>query len=290
MSPKGEVLFVLHPRVDPADPAVVKARETVQAAGHQVEVVTRRPAAAGEEQVGGRLEGDGTLAGVELVVTFGGDGTILHAARVAVPAGVPLLGVNVGRLGFLAGVDLHDAPQALQSWVEGGCEIETRTVMRVESQGAAGIAVNDVALAKDPSANVIQVDLTVDGEYAGSFHCDGLVVATAMGSTGYALSAGGPLVDPRADVLVVAPLNAHNLATRALVVPGGMRVSLSADEPARTGLDGAAWVDVGVGDSMVCTLDGPKVKLVRPPGSVDYYQQLRDKLFWGQPLVREGRR
>src|SRR5439155_4816570 len=149
---------------------------------------------------------------------------------------------------------------------------------------------NELALLKDPAANLIQVEIEVDGTPAGTFHSDGALVATSTGSTGYTLSAGGPLLDPRTDGLLVLPLNAHNLASRALVVPGPSRVSLRVDEPTRLILDGAVSLELNGDRPVVCSLDGLRMKLVRVPGSAGFYEQLRQKLAGGTPLVREGRR
>ena len=291
MSSEPTVVFVLHPRVDPKDPALVAAREQVEAAGERVEVVIRRPPPPGERvQQKARLDEPGALEGVKLVATFGGDGTFLYAARAAIPAEVPLLGVNLGRLGFLAWVDIGDAPDALASWTAGRCEVEMRPTMAVAGAVGEGFAINELALVKDPAANVIQVEVDIDGVTAGMFHADGALVATPTGSTGYALSAGGPLLDPHTVGLVFVPLNAHNLASRPLVVSPDATVVLSVDEPTRVVVDGAESVVLDPHDRVSCRLDGPAMRLVRAPGSYGFYEQLQMKLGWGRPLVREGRR
>jgi NAD+ kinase len=152
------------------------------------------------------------------------------------------------------------------------------------------LAINEAALLKDPAANVIQLEVSVDGVEAGMFHADGCVVATPTGSTAYAASAGGPIVDPRADVMVLVPLNPHTLATRALVLPARKTIELRVDEETRLLLDGAVNLPVSTNATLTCGLDGPLLQVVRAPGTEDFYSQLREKMGWGEPLVREGRR
>ncbi|MEA2646616.1 MAG: kinase [Chloroflexota bacterium] len=285
----ADVLFVLHARVDPADPHVTAGTRELEARGKSVAVHQRRheqkPASADDEF---GLD-PGQLEGVELVVTFGGDGTFLHAAHSAIKVGVPLLGVNLGRLGFLAWIDLDAAPGTMTAWAEGRTEIETRATLQVEYQGVSHVAINEGALLKDPGANVIQLEVLTDGVEAGMFHADGVVVATPTGSTAYAASAGGPILDPRVEAMVLVPLNPHTLATRAVVLPSDKEVELRVDEATRLIVDGAHSLDVASHASLKFCLDGPDLKVVRAPGTADFYQQLREKMRWGEPLVREGR-
>jgi NAD+ kinase len=243
----------------------------------------------------GRFDGgwelpDAEVEDVRLVVTFGGDGTFLHAARTALRHQLPLLGVNLGRLGFLAWVTLEESPGALRDWAEGRTTIETRATLNVELNGERNIAINEAALLKDPAANVIQLEVSSGGAKVGMFHADGVVVATPTGSTAYAASAGGPILDPAVSAMVLVPLNPHTLASRALVLPGDAPVLLQVDEATRLLLDGAANIDVPSHSTLQCSLDGPRLRVVRCPGTSDFYQQLREKMRWGEPLVREGRR
>ena len=286
-----DVLFVLHARVTREDPAVERAMTRLAEHGHEVEVFQREVL----DDKPGRFDGgweldEACVEGKKLIVTFGGDGTFIHAARTAIPHQVPVLGVNLGRLGFLAWITLETAEAACTAWAEGRTELESRATMRVDYAGQKHIAINEAALLKDPAANVIQLQVRVDGVEAGRFHADGCVVATPTGSTAYAASAGGPILDPRTDALVLVPLNPHTLATRALVLPSHVPVELSVDEETRLLLDGAVNLPVVTGASLTCTLDGPMMQVVRAPGTADFYAQLREKMRWGEPLVREGRR
>jgi NAD+ kinase len=287
----ADVLFVLHARVRPKDAAVVRASDTLAAHGHEVELIQRLMSADGP----GRIEGDGSLEpalveGKKLVVTFGGDGTFIHAARTALVYGVPMMGVNLGRLGFLAWVTLETAEAACTAWAEGRFELEQRATMVVHYGDGTYLAINEAALLKDPAANVIQLEVSVDGVLAGMFHADGCVVATPTGSTAYAASAGGPILDSRVEAMVLVPLNPHTLATRALVLAARETIELRVDEETRLLLDGAVNVAVSSNATLTCGLDGPLLQVVRAPDTEDFYSQLREKMGWGEPLVREGRR
>ena len=289
--PPGDVLFVLHSRVREDEPAVLETRRALEAAGRQVRVFCRHGPSERPGRFDGGWELDPTLVdGAALVVTFGGDGTFLHAARSAIRHAVPLLGVNLGRLGFLTWITLEGAPAAVREWLEGHSEVETRATLTVEMNGERHVAINEAALLKDPAANVIQLEVNVAGTEVGMFHADGVVVATPTGSTAYAASAGGPIVDPRVEAMVLVPLNPHTLASRALVLPPEGPLLVQVDEATRLLLDGAANIDVASHSTLRCALDGPALRVVRSPGGSDFYQQLREKMRWGEPLVREGRR
>jgi NAD+ kinase len=286
----ADVLFVLHARVRPDEPHLVAAMEALQARGRSIEVFQR----GDPNEKPGRFDGgwrldDSLLEGCELVTTFGGDGTFLHAARTAIFHDIPLLGINLGRLGFLTWTDLADAEAAVVAWAGGECEIETRATIVVERDGSDHVAINEAALLKVPDANVIQVEVSLDGGVVGRFHADGAVVATPTGSTAYAASAGGPILDPRLDAVVLVPLLPHTLATRALVLPGHHPIHLQVDENTRLQLDGAEHLDIPAHEGVTCHLGGPLLRAVRAPGTADFYEQLRMKMGWGEPLVREGR-
>lgn len=287
----GEVLFVLHPRVSPENPAVGAAARVLEERGIGVDMYQRVEPVEKPSRYESDPEMDAALVPEKrLVVTFGGDGTFLHAARTAVNHGVPMLGVNMGRLGFLTWCDLTTAGPTLTAWAEGRKELERRETLEVVYAGISHLAINEAALLKDPPANVIQVVLSLDGEVAGMFHADGAVLASPTGSTAYSASAGGPILDPRTHAMVLSPLAPHTLATRGLVLPGDVRVELSVDEPTRLVLDGATRIDVEPDTSVEATLSGPTMEVVKVPGGDDFYGHLRDKMRWGEPLVREGRR
>jgi len=287
----GDVLFVLHARVAEEEAAVLEAQRRLRAAGREVRIFRRHGPPDRPGRFDGGWELDPTLLdGAALVVTFGGDGTFLHAARAAIRHALPILGVNLGRLGFLTWISLDEAPAAVVDWVEGRTLLETRATLSVELNGKQHIAINEAALLKDPAANVIQLEMSLAGTSVGMFHADGAVVATPTGSTAYAASAGGPIVDPSVRAMILVPLNPHTLASRALVLPPEGPLLVQVDEATRLLLDGAANLDVASHSTIRCSLDGPALQVIRYPGGSDFYQQLRDKMRWGEPLVREGRR
>ncbi|MFN2464496.1 MAG: NAD(+)/NADH kinase [Candidatus Dormibacteria bacterium] len=291
MPADGDVLFVMHSRVRADEKAVMETQRCLEAAGRTVRTFRRHGPADRPGRFDGGWELDpGLVEGAALVVTFGGDGTFLHAARTAVRLGVPMLGVNLGRLGFLTWTLLKDAPAALGEWIGGRSVVETRRTLSVELNGERHVALNEAALLKDPAANVIQLEISYGGTDVGMFHADGVVVATPTGSTAYAASAGGPILDPAVGGMVLVPLNPHTLASRALVLPPEGPLLVQVDESTRLLLDGAANLDVASHSTISCALDGPPLQVVLSPGASDFYRQLREKMRWGEPLVREGRR
>jgi NAD+ kinase len=227
---------------------------------------------------------------VDLAVTFGGDGTFLHAAREAVSLNVPMLGVNLGRLGFLALVGVDDAIEVLRDWVDGRTREELRPVMDVTAGAVRGLAINELVQHKEEPANVIQIEASAGGRRLGVFHADGMVVATSTGSTAYALSAGGPLLDPALDGLLLLPINAHTLASRAIVLPATLEVILRVNEGTRLTLDGALTIPLKANQKVSCRIGPRRLRLVCPARAIDFYAQLREKMGWGRPLVREGLR
>jgi NAD+ kinase len=279
---------VLHFEFDPLDHFVVVARGILEKEGYEVWVGAQADREHNTEEEVTIVEK--AIATSELVVTFGGDGTFIYGARIGTPLGIPILGINMGRLGFMTCANLQDAPEAMRAWLKGNVSVEELSVMDVVVDGVKSLAINDMALVKDVKKNMIQIEAALDGEEAGVFHADGALVSTPTGSTAYNASAWGPIVDPRANCLIFNPLLAHNLASRALVVPGDTNIELMVNEPVYVSLDGAQWFDLKAHAIVSCHMSQMKLKMVRVPGSIKFYQQLREKLTWGRPLVREGRK
>src|SRR5258708_38550882 len=183
----ADVLFVLHARVNPDDAAVERARRGLSEHGHDVEIF-HRLAPAGHP---GRFDGEwvpleaSLVEGKKLVVTFGGDGTFIHAARTALVTGVPVMGVNPGRLGFLAWVTLETAEAACTAWAEDRTEIAERATMVGRYDDGEYLAINEAALLKDPAANVIQLEVSVEGLEAGRVHPDAAAAAPPPGAQPY---------------------------------------------------------------------------------------------------------
>jgi NAD+ kinase len=225
---------------------------------------------------------------LDLVVVLGGDGTLLSAARATAPIDVPLLGVNLGSLGFLTDVPLASLYPMLEQIVRGDAGVEHRTLMQcdlVRGEHVRGtyLVFNDAALNKTALARLNNYDLFIDGSFVSSYRADGIIVATPTGSTAYSLSAGGPVLMPSVKAFVITPVAPHALTHRPLVVPDSVVVELllrSVEEVAYLSLDGQPGLDLRDGDRVLCRLSEHKVSLFRTEH--DFFSVLRSKLKWGE--------
>ena len=227
-----------------------------------------------------------TLQTLDFGVSLGGDGTLLQMARYLAPIGVPSFGINFGKLGFLAEIDLRGMNKAISRLAQGNYAIETRSmllayVLREDEIIAQAHALNDHVLAKGMFSKLAHIMLFINGRLSGKYAADGLIIATATGSTAYSLSAGGPLVMPELDVSVITPVCAHSLTNRALVIPMSEKIDLKpipGSEEMLLSADGENVIEVP-NDTMVhiekCPYD---MKLVRLT-SRDYYQTWQQKLM-----------
>ncbi len=233
---------------------------------------------------------DDPVVGVDVLLSFGGDGTMLRSAHRAGTSGPPILGVNVGRLGFLTRADVGEVTDVL-ALVEGGrYSVEERTTLDVavegaEAPGLPAWALNDVVVDKSGTTSMIQIEASVDGLFLNTYWADGLVVATPTGSTAYALSVGGPIVVPGADVVVVAPIAPHTLTARPIVLPAACELALrvaTRDAAFAFAVDGISVLLPGHADVTIRVRRSPgTVRLVTLPGR-DVFGTLRDKLSWGK--------
>ncbi len=208
------------------------------------------PAAAGAHRPE-TVWAEPSWAPADLVVVLGGDGSLLHAARQAAPLGIPVLGVNLGRVGFLADVEAGELPAMLDRLVDGRFVVEERmmveaTVGRGEPQTERFLALNDVVVTRSTLARMARIEARASNSVLGVFPADGLIVATATGSTAYSLSAGGPIVHPLLDCLVITPICPHTLAARPVVIGPDETVEVRVQGP---------------GNDLVVTVDG---QLSRP--------------------------
>jgi NAD+ kinase len=224
------------------------------------------------------------------MIAVGGDGTLLQAARLVVGRDVPLLGINRGRLGFLTDVLPQDVAASIDAVLDGRCEADRRPLLEAHLHNASGerarlLALNDVVLLRRDTGRMLDFDTRVDGRYVNSHRGDGMVVATATGSTAYALSCGGPIIDPKLNVLVMAPICPHTLADRPIVISGDAHIEIrSLDRGpglAQVTCDGAQLGDMQPGDRLEISAIGGSITLLHPPG-YDYYRLLRSKLRWGR--------
>lgn len=232
---------------------------------------------------------------VEALLTLGGDGTLLRGARLAADLGVPVLGINLGHLGFLTSAGVDQVDEALGALAAGRHEVDSRITLHARvvhpdgRTGARFMAVNDVVVHTSGVARVARLALEVgDGERAeevGSFSGDGVIVATPTGSTAYSLSAGGPIITPEVPCLVVTPICPHTLAVRPLVVPAECPVTVLAVERAEElvlTVDGQVGQELAAGDRVVVSRGERDLELLRLPGHT-FFSTLRRKLNWAIP-------
>jgi NAD+ kinase len=230
---------------------------------------------------------------VDLVVTLGGDGALLGGARWAGPAGTPVLGVNLGRLGFLTAVTLEEMEEAFGRIVSGDFVLDRRMALDVRSVHQTGssdeyYALNDAVLHKGGLVRMVAIRVWVDEEEIGLYRADGVIVATPTGSTAYSLSAGGPILDPRQDAIIVTPICPHTMAVRPLVLPPGSEITVEVGSPTE---DVILTIDGQVGgllkprDRVTVRKAEQPVHLVRLPGQ-SFFSLLRHKLRWGDVSER----
>lgn len=227
----------------------------------------------------------------DLVIAIGGDGTLLYAARLVARDGVPLLGINRGRLGFLTDILPQDMLASVDAAIEGRSEQDRRALVRACLRSAGGkveaesLALNDVVLQKLATGRMLDFETWMDERYVNTHAGDGIVIATATGSTAYALSCGGPIVEPRLGVLVIAPICPHTLSDRPIVVPANTRIEVRIterpDTRAQVVCDGAVLGELVAGDRLEVRAALESVTLLHPAGH-DYYELLRSKLHWGR--------
>lgn len=275
------------------DPRVV---ESMQILAHHLGARGRRVVVSADSTVDfgtahvERVAPDTLASGVDLIVAVGGDGTMLHAARLAAPHAVPVLGVNRGRLGFLADIgpsDLRDRMDEILSghYVEDRRAMLNATLRSPGNPDRSCDALNDVVLQKWQTGRMLDFETWIDGRYVNTHRGDGLVVATATGSTAYALSCGGPILYPELDALVLAPICPHTLSDRPIVVRGTSQVEIRLlerpDTQAQVTCDGVSLAEITPGDQLIIGPASPSVTLLHPPDH-DYYRILRSKLRWGR--------
>jgi NAD+ kinase len=226
----------------------------------------------------------------DVVIAIGGDGTLLYAARLVARHGVPLLGINRGRLGFLTDVMPQNMMVALDAALDGKLASEERTLLRATVRTPDGkvtesLALNDVVVQKAASGRMLDFEVLVNGRYVNSHAGDGIVIATATGSTAYALSCGGPIVEPHLDVLVLAPICPHTLSDRPVVVSARSVVDIKLIErfetQAQVVCDGVVLCELQPDDSLQVQAAQERITLLHPSDH-DYYRLLRSKLQWGR--------
>lgn len=228
---------------------------------------------------------------VDLWVSLGGDGSFLDTVAFVGRSGIPVLGINLGRLGFLSNTRLEDVDRTVQAVLDGRWTIEERGLLALHGveDFAGATALNEVSIHKRDGAAMITVHARLDGRYLNTYWVDGLIIATPTGSTAYSLSCGGPILAPESDAMVITPIAPHNLNVRPFVVPGGSRISLNVDtrgEKYLVNMDSRSVVLAERKELLVQGADH-NVRLVQLVGQ-DFLDTLRSKLSWGLD-VRSGR-
>jgi len=241
------------------------------------------------EQPGLGVRGEVLARESDLVVVLGGDGTLLAAARLLDGRDVPVLGINYGGLGFLTAVPLEDLYPDLERLLGGEYASDSRmmiaaSIIRGDRTIAIHHALNDVVINKGTPARIIEVEARVDDQYVSTFRADGLVIATPTGSTAYNMSAGGPIVHPALDAILLTPICSHTLTNRPLVLPSAAVIAVLLRSPDEQGvfatLDGQVGVAMAPGDTLTVRASSRRVQLIAPVGKT-YFDVLRGKLKWG---------
>lgn len=224
----------------------------------------------------------------DLLIVLGGDGTLLSAARAVAPLDTCILGINLGSLGFLTEVPLADLDAALDAVHAHKWEIDDRSMIHAKLVRGAKVmseyhALNDVILSKSTIARLVSFEIFINNEFVSSYRGDGLIIATPTGSTAYSLAAGGPILTPSTQGLVISPICPHALTHRPVVVPESVEIEIrvqSADDEAYLSIDGQIGVPVQQGDKLVCRKSPYVTHLMRLRTS--FFEVLRTKLKWGE--------
>ena len=228
-------------------------------------------------------------AQTDLVITVGGDGTILRAVQVTAPNGVPLVGINMGRLGFMTELQVHEALEKLPLYIDGECRIEERNMLqaRVVRGGSNGAgaegpyhALNDVVLARGAVSRVVTITGTIDGAQLTTFRADAVILATATGSTGYNLAVGGPILDPLSDGMVLKTVAAHMGLTAGLVLSSSAKIGLSLEgyQQAILSVDGYVDYPLSPGDHVELEQSPFKARFLRVNSPSYFYATLTRRL------------
>ena len=232
------------------------------------------------------------LRKTDFLVTLGGDGTFLAGARLAAPRGIRLLGVNLGRLGFLTEIEEDQLETGLRRTIDGKYRIEERTMLQVQLiRGgrtlAKTVGLNEVVVNRAEDARMLRVEIDVGDQGVGVIDADGVIIATATGSTAYALATGGPILEPTLRDLLLVPVNPFALTVRPIVLPPAQDITLAILRgPAEMRVDGGRrGRAVATGDTLRIGAYPRRLKVIRFGPAEDFYRRLGEKLGWGRPLV-----
>jgi NAD+ kinase len=228
----------------------------------------------------------------DLVIAIGGDGTMLYASRLARESGTPILGVNRGRLGFLADITPDEMITSVDQVLAGNYQKDSRMMLEARFETAGGETVrefglNDVVLQRRGADGMVDFSTCIDGRFVNTHSGDGLIVATPTGSTAYALSCGGPILEPHIDAIALVPICPHTLTDRPIVVPHSQVIDVTLlrrdDTCAEITVDGVHLGTMRTGDSLRIAAASKGITMLHPPGH-DFYGILRSKLYWGRDM------
>lgn len=232
----------------------------------------------------------------DLMIAVGGDGTMLYAGALAREDDVPLLGINRGRLGFLADVTPEEMLTSVDHILNGEYIVETRLLLdalvrRPNGESTSGTAFNDVVLQRTETGRMVDFEASIAGQFVNTHSGDGIIVATPTGSTAYALSCGGPIIEPQLDAVVVVPICPHTLTDRPIVIAANQPIEVRLLDREETGaavaVDGHSIGAIYPGDRLTINAARNRIKLIHPPG-YDFYEILRSKLLWGRDNRRRA--
>jgi NAD+ kinase len=272
--------FVLHHERSQAADLAAEAAAWLLGAGHSVRLPRPDAEVAGLAEHG--VTDDELGAGLDLAVSLGGDGTMLRTVDLVAAAGAPVMGVNLGQMGYLTDIEPGDLRDALVRFLDGALEVEERMLLRVQIQSAEGtvehVAFNEAVLEKTPMGHTVRLEVTVDGAFFTTYAADGLIVATPTGSTAYAFSVRGPIVEPTHRALLLTPVSPHMLFDRTLVLDADseLRLVVQGHRAATLSVDGRNLGELGEGDAVVCTAAAHSARLVTS-GRRDFLSILKAK-------------
>jgi NAD+ kinase len=243
--------------------------------------------------LGGRftfLPEDLLLDGVDMIISFGGDGTILRTAQLSLGTDIPILGVNLGKVGFLAEISPDEISHVPERLKNGKYTIIDRMAFTAEtSSGDEYFALNDIVIDRSADTRILELSVSVDDLHAGDFAADGIIVSTPTGSTAHSVSAGGPLVMPECNVTVLTPICPHSLTLRPMIIDGSKKVGLHVlGGLGRMAVDGQSFVDVPAGSKVDIRMSENAVKIARFDDKT-YFDILHTRLNWGvSPKLRNA--
>lgn len=273
LHPPQNIGLTFNPQLPGAREMALRLRDVIEARGLQVSLDEHDDGAA--------------LRDSDLVICLGGDGSVLRCARRLIETGTPILGVNLGRLGFLTELEGGQVLERLDDVLAGKGRLEERAMLRAQVRGTGSVfhGLNEAVIGRATLSRAIQLAVDVDGTRIADYRCDGVIVATATGSTAYAVSVGGPILYPESRDLVIVPVAPHLSAHHALLVPGSetVHVTLEPGQEAVLSIDGEADYELHEGDSVQVSLSEHNAHFLRFKPRSDFYVRMAAQLGWHRP-------